>query len=89
MADQPAKEIPSGYVRLSPDEYQQLATVMAELAAAELPLSSGLRAAAEESTSRRLSRALNSMAGQLEQGRSLADLLADPRQPLPPHMSGL
>ena len=75
--------------RLSPDESHQLATVVAELTAAELPLASGLRAAAEESTSRRLARALKKVAGQLEQGRFLTDVLSDPRQPLPPHMAGV
>jgi type II secretory pathway component PulF len=89
MPDQPVKDILAGFERLSADESQQFATVLAELASAGLPLSSGLRAAALEAASGRLARALRRVATQLDEGRSLGDILADPRQPLPPHLAGL
>src|SRR5262245_57687041 len=89
MPDQPVKDDFPRFERLAPDESQQFAAVLAELASAGLPLSSGLRAAALEATSGRLARALRRVAAQLDQGKSLSDVLADSRQPLPPHLAGL
>lgn len=89
MSNDPAQDDPANYPRLSSAETEQFTTVLAELASAELPLSSGLRAAAQEASSRRLASALKGVAKELEQGRSLTDVLAGPRQPLPPHVVGL
>jgi type II secretory pathway component PulF len=60
----------------------------ASLAAAEMPLPAGLKAAAAESDSPRIAAALRSIAGEIEYGRSLDDCLANARQ-LPPYVAGL
>jgi type II secretory pathway component PulF len=60
----------------------------ANLATSEMPLPAGLRAAAQESDSPRLSAALRSLANQLERGKTLEECLASARK-LPPYMAGL
>ncbi len=79
----------AGGARLTSDEAGQLADHLARAGAAQLPLVEGLRAAAAECGNRRIEAALLVMAAQLETGRSLADVVADERVPLPPHLSGL
>jgi len=60
----------------------------AHVTAAGMPLAAGLRAAAQETDSWRLARALRSIATHLDRGRSLEDCLtSSPR--LPPHLAGL
>lgn len=53
-----------------------------------MPLAAGLRAAAKESDSWRLSRALRAIATELDRGRSLEDCLSSSGR-LPPHLAGL
>jgi type II secretory pathway component PulF len=54
-----------------------------------MPLAIGLRTAAEETDCRRVARALNWIADQLDQGRSLEDTLLHSGKLLPRHISGL
>src|SRR5439155_2797908 len=61
----------------------------AELSTSGMPLPAGLRAAAAEADSWRLSRALKSVAAQLERGRSLEDIFRAARHRLPPHFAAL
>jgi len=58
------------------------------ISASGMPLASGLRAAALETESFTLRRALRWIADQLDRGRSLEDCLAKSRR-LPPHLAGL
>ena len=74
---------------LTTDEGRQFAESVAQGSAAAMPLAAGLRAAAEESDHPRLARALRFLAGQLEQGRSLDDVLGSSTDFLPRSMSGL
>jgi general secretion pathway protein F len=62
---------------LSDQDAIVLAEVVADVAAVGMPLASGMRAAAEESSSRRLSGALQHLAGQIESGRPIDEILAD------------
>jgi type II secretory pathway component PulF len=62
---------------------------VALVTASGLPLASGLRAAAAESGPSRVAAALGWMAEQVEQGRSLDDVLAGSTGVLPSHVSGL
>jgi type II secretory pathway component PulF len=52
-------------------------------------LAAGLRAAAEETESFRLARALRHVAGEIERGRPLDDVIAGATRRLPPHLAGL
>src|SRR4051794_24566346 len=61
----------------------------AEVTTSGMPLPAGLRAAAAEADSWRLSRALRSVATQLEQGRSLDDIFRASQHRLPPHFAAL
>lgn len=74
---------------LTADEAERFAESVAHVSAAGLPLSPGLRAAAEESDNPRLAKALRFLAGQLEQGRSMDDVLGSDTDLLPRYMSGL
>lgn len=74
---------------LSVDEAQQFAQSVAQVSNAAIPLSPGLRAAAEESDNPRLAKAFRFLAGQLEEGRSLDDVLGSSEEFLPRYMSGL
>jgi type II secretory pathway component PulF len=53
------------------------------------PLADGLRAAAAESDSLRLARALRHVAGKIEQGQKLDEVIAASSRRLPAHLSGL
>lgn len=75
--------------RLSPEEAQRMAEHVAEVGRLQLPLAAGLRAVAEESDSPRLAAALEGLAAQIEQGRSLEEALASARGMLPRHVTGL
>ena len=61
----------------------------AAITSAGMPLPAGLRAAAAEADSVRLSLALRSVAKQLERGRTLDDILTTSVHYLPPHLAGL
>ena len=53
-----------------------MARHIAQISTARVPLAAGLRTAADETDSRRVASALNWIADQLDQGRSLEDTLA-------------
>ena len=74
---------PATLPRLSAREAETLVHSVAQLAGADLPLAEGLRAAAGEAASRRMSAALRHVAKSLESGRSLemAILECGPRVP--------
>ncbi len=74
---------------LNSNEAGQLAECVALVTASGLPLASGLRAAAAESGPSRVSEALGWMADQVEQGRSLDDVLAGSTGVFPGHVRGL
>lgn len=74
---------------LAREEANQLLENLAQLSGAGLPLPSGLRAAADESENPRLAAALLYLADQLDQGRSLEDVVASSDLPLPRYASRL
>jgi len=74
---------------LSSTEAEELTGRIAQISAGNLPLAPGLRAAADESTNHRVASALGSIAAQVEQGRSLDDILANSDRLVPRHVSGL
>jgi type II secretory pathway component PulF len=61
----------------------------AQTAGAGMPLATGLRTAADETDSWRLARALRSIAAQLDQGRTLDQIIETKANRLPPHLAGL
>ena len=75
--------------RLSRDDAEDLAENVAQLSAAGLPLSPGLRAAGDESDSPALAKALYYLADQLDRGRPLEDVLKSSEDFLPAYLSGL
>jgi len=75
--------------RLSSTEAEELTERIAQVSASSLPLAPGLRAAATESANPRVEVALRSIADQIEQGRSLEDILAASDQLVPRHIGGL
>jgi type II secretory pathway component PulF len=76
-------------VELSAQEATVLSQQVAQVSEARIPLSEGLRAAAEETAEPRVAIALDWIADQIEQGRSLEDTLTDSGRLLPPYVSGL
>ncbi len=74
---------------LGEDDYTAVAENLAEIAAAQQPLAGGLRALAEETTSRRLKRGLIQVADQLEAGAPLDEVLTAKLPGFPPHLAGL
>jgi type II secretory pathway component PulF len=74
---------------LSAGEAEQLAQRIALLTASGLPLVTGLLAAAAESGSQRVAAALEWLAGEVRQGRSLEQALAAAQPILPRHIRGL
>ena len=75
--------------RLTRREAEDVMAQLAELSSARLPLASGLRAAASESTNRRIAGALRCIARDVDQGKSIEDVLRDRRRMLPDYVSGL
>jgi type II secretory pathway component PulF len=82
-------ESPPGPIEISTKEAEQLARHVAELSAARFPLAPGLRAAADECENPRQACALSWLAGEIEQGRSLEEVLTSSPGVLPRHVSGL
>jgi len=76
-------------VRLSTPDAHELAMQVAQVSVAKVPLAAGLRAAAEETASRRVALALHWIADQTDQGRSLEDTLSHSGRMLPGYISGL
>jgi type II secretory pathway component PulF len=75
--------------KLSAEEATELATQVAELTKAGLPLGAGLRALAGELASRRLSQVLLGLADRLDAGDDLADAVDALGSRLPLHLRGL
>lgn len=80
-------ELPSG--RLSAGEATELASQVAALAKAGLPLGPGLRALAEELPGRRLRRALGAIANRLDRGATLEEAVGAEEDCFPVHLRGL
>ncbi len=76
-------------VALSSAEAGELSQHIAQVSSAGIPLSAGLRAAAEETSNWHVASALQWMAEQLEQGRSLEETLTESGRLVPPHITGL
>ncbi|MEO8494095.1 MAG: type II secretion system F family protein [Planctomycetota bacterium] len=75
--------------KLSRRESEGVVVALAELSNSELPLAEGLRAAAAESVSPRVARALRQIAGDIERGYALESIMSERGQFLPPHVRGL
>jgi type II secretory pathway component PulF len=75
--------------KLSPEEATELASRVAELTKAGLPLGAGLRALAGEISGRRLPRVLRSLADRLDVGDDLVSALESQGRYLPSHLRGL
>ncbi|MCA9220749.1 MAG: type II secretion system F family protein, partial [Planctomycetales bacterium] len=63
--------------KLSPKESEEVVIAIAELSSSELPLVEGLRAAADESVSSRVARALRQIAADVEQGYALDSVMGE------------
>lgn len=74
---------------LNSNEAAQLGQRVALVAASGLPLAAGLRAAARESGPGRVAAALEGLADQVQQGRSLDEALSASSARLPGHVRGL
>lgn len=74
---------------LSPREAESLVRSVAQLAAANLPLAEGLRAAGGEAASRRMRRALHHVARAIEKGGSLEQAITDCGPRVPAYLGGL
>jgi len=75
--------------KLSTEESVELASRVAELTRAGLPLGPGLRALAAELSGRRLRRVLRQMADRLDAGMDLAAAIDGQGRRLPPALRGL
>ena len=75
--------------RLSSREAEAILGTLASLSNTNLPLGRGLRAAAAESSSRRVARALRTLAVRADQGHDLQAIVAEPSLHLPRHVCGL
>ena len=75
--------------RLSGGQTTELVGTIAGLAAADLPLSAGLRAAAEEAPHQRVATAMRHMANQLDHGLSLDVALASASPNIPAFLRGV
>ncbi len=75
--------------RLSGGETGQLMETVVDLASLDLPLSAGLRAAAEEVPQRRVARAMRRLAVELDRGVSLDVALGTASRSVPSHLRGL
>ncbi len=84
-----ATEVEQPPVVLSGGEADELTRQVAQVCIAKVPLAAGLRAAADETDTRRVSRALRWIADQIDQGRSLEDTLLHSGKLLPAYVSGL
>jgi type II secretory pathway component PulF len=74
---------------LSAEAAEALVERVAQLGESGAPLAAGLRAAAAESDSWRLARALRRVADESDRGRPLEDVIAGATRRLPPHLAGL
>jgi type II secretory pathway component PulF len=74
---------------LSTATAEALVAQLAHLGEANGHLPAGLRAAADETDSWRLAAALRQVAGEVERGRPLDEVIASATRHLPPHLAGL
>lgn len=75
--------------RLTSSDAEEIVAQVAEIGKANIPMSIGLRAAAAESTNRRVKLALEHLAHGTDQGKSLEDVLNANTSHFPPHVGGL
>lgn len=75
--------------KLSARETSQLVESVVDLTAADLPLSAGLRAAAEEIPRRRVAAAMRRVATELDRGLALDSALEKASKNVPDHLRGL
>ncbi len=74
---------------LTIDEAHQVTSRLAQLTTLSLPLATGLRAGAQECGNRKIANALLDIATQVDNGRSLEEVVEGTRDLFPPHVSGL
>jgi type II secretory pathway component PulF len=74
---------------LPPQSADSVAQSIADVTAAGLPLAEGLRAAAAEADARPTAAALRRIADELDRGRPLEQVLADPASRIPGYLNGL
>ncbi len=84
----PGEAGPESPTQLSTRETVELVEAVADLAGSELPLSAGLRAAAEEIPRRRIAAAMRRTAEGLDRGKPLHEAL-EAGGKIPPHLRGL
>ena len=82
-------ESPEAAGPLTVDQAEQLTGQLAQLGTANLPLGSGLRAAAAECGNARVTGALRGIAARVDRGEALEDVIADSPQLFPRHVGGL
>jgi len=75
--------------RLTTADAEEIVAQVAEIGKANIPLGIGLRAAAAESTNRRVQRALEHLAHGTDQGKSLEEVLNAHSNQFPSHVGGL
>lgn len=81
--------VPPAPRRLTSADAEEIVAQVAEIGKANIPMSLGLRAAAAESTNRRVKHALEHLANGTDQGQSLEDVLKANAGSFPPHVAGL
>ncbi|MDP6718889.1 MAG: type II secretion system F family protein [Pirellulaceae bacterium] len=84
-----AAQFPPAPSRLTSSDAEELVTQVAEIGKANIPMSIGLRAAASESTNRRIKQALEQLARGTDLGQPLEDVLNANSGSFPPHVAGL
>jgi type II secretory pathway component PulF len=75
--------------RLTSSDAEEIIAQVAEIGKANIPLSLGLRAAAAESTNRRIKQAFEHLAQGTDQGKSLEEVLNANTSHFPSHVGGL
>src|SRR5688572_13340224 len=88
-SDRPKTGNRGGMQALAPGEGTEVVRHLAQAGNGYTPLADGLRAAAYESSSHRMSAALCHLASEIERGRPALEVLADPKFRIPAHVRGL
>ncbi|MDP6445596.1 MAG: type II secretion system F family protein [Pirellulaceae bacterium] len=86
---EPREILPGDGRQLSSSDATDLAVAISNAIQADVPLAAGLRAAAAESPSRRLSKVCRRLANELNQGYPLDEAIARLRPDIPDHIAGL
>ncbi len=89
LFDMDADPLPPPPSRLTSSDAEELVAQVAEIGKANIPMSIGLRAAAAESSNRRLKRAFEHLAQGTDRGQSLEEVLQDHAGSFPSHVAGL